>query len=479
MIFLFFLFIEILLAFRKLQISHTQSALYKNYIIFNQNNAIAYSSIQDLNQFSIISEDMNEFCLQNDFLAVWNRDIIIMYTLQEENENTINVAESFNIKNENFINITISSFYFIAQFRNRSLYVHNLLSQNTRILDFTKIEQQNSSPKYIEVYKYDSNLTFTYLNSDNKFHINYQNENNLQYEEKVWMSIQTDLFSAQYWENGTAIFMNSDYVNYTIPIQVLFWHVYDDDLLEFLSNRKYDQNSKINIKYLYSIQDTYVFAIFTNKGICYQYYSQSIQINYGNILCMKIEDEQYQLYDVNFNQGLQLLLRNNQTNELAIDYYNQCLLYSINPIKNSCSLCLKEYCFNECHSIKSYQCNDNKIYKLSWTFMLIFLLIGFIFSLIIYCITQILECFIQLKQFLQFIGGKLSKFLNIRMQQLKKKLYQKFKRILAQSKNNTCPICLEDVIDARFFPCQNHTACYVCFREYNNNQQMTCPFRDV
>ncbi|CAD8115704.1 unnamed protein product [Paramecium sonneborni] len=283
MIFLIQLLIQIIFAFRKLNITHPHNTLFKNYIIFNQNNNIAYSYLQTPDQFSIISQNMTDFCLQNHSLAVWNQDRIIIYTLQEkQNETSINIKESFSIINENFTNITVTSFYFVAQYRNQSLYVNNILNQTAKILNITQIKQKNNSHTSFEVYKYDSNLTFTYLNTDNQFHIIELNENIQQLDEKVWFSTQNDVFSTQYWNNGTAVFMNSHHINYTVPTKILFW---------------YHEDSKIKIKYLFSIQDAYVFAIFTNKGICYQYYSKSLQINYQNILCMKIEDEQYQIED--------------------------------------------------------------------------------------------------------------------------------------------------------------------------------------
>ncbi|CAD8202779.1 unnamed protein product [Paramecium octaurelia] len=467
MIFLILLHFQILFAFRKLNITHPHSTLYKNYIIFNRDNDIAYSYLQNLNHYSIISQNMTEFCLQNHFLAVWNQDLIIVYSLYEkQNETTLSITESFNITNDNFTNITITSSYFVAQYQNQSLYVKNILTQNMKILNSTLVKPKNHSHTSIEVYNYDANLTFTYLNTDHQFHIIFLNENIHQLDEKVWFSTQNGVFSTQYWNNGTAVFMNSHHVNYTVPTKVLFW---------------YHEDSKIKIKYLFSIQDAYVFAIFTNKGICYQYYSKSLQINYQNILCMKIEEEYYQIQDVNFKYRLQILLKHNQTNELAIDYYNQCLLFSTVPVENSCSSCLEESCLNECHTIKSYSCNDNYRIRASLPFVLICLCF---ICIIISFIIQMLKIVVMFLKFLYLFISQLCcrfpKYIILKIKRISIKLRKRMTP-LPLTNPQTCPICLGDVIDATMFPCNRHAACLDCFTQYKAtfvNQQMKCPYRD-
>ncbi|CAD8082370.1 unnamed protein product [Paramecium primaurelia] len=57
---------------------------------------------------------------------------------------------------------------------------------------------------------------------------------------------------------------------------------------------------------------------------------------------MKLEKEYFQIEDVNFNNQIQILLKHNQTNLLAIDYYSQCLISSLKKTNQECSLCLKE-----------------------------------------------------------------------------------------------------------------------------------------
>ncbi|CAD8205313.1 unnamed protein product [Paramecium octaurelia] len=467
MIFLILILIQILFAFKKLNINHPHSALYKNYIIFNQNEDIAYSHLQNQTQYSIISQNMTDFCLQNHFLAVWNRELIIIYTLYEnQNESTIRKAEAKNIRNEDFTNITITSSYFVAQYQNESLYVLNILTQKVKILNQTFVEPKNKSHQSIVVYQYDSNLTFTYFDADDKYHIIYLSEHINQLDEKVLFSTQNGVFSTQYWNNGTAVFMNSHWINYTLPTKVLSW--YRDD-------------TKIRIKYLFSIQDAYVFAIFTNKGICYQYYSKSLQINYQNILCMKMEDEFYQIHDVNFKYRLQILLKHNQTDELAIDYYNQCLLFSTIPIEKSCTLCLNDNCLSECHYIKSYQCNENYRIRASLPFLLISICIIFIFVSFIIQICKVLTIFIQLFcLFTCSLFNRVPKYIILKFRRLKIKLRHRMLP-LPLSNPQTCPICLGDVLDATFFPCNRHAACFDCFTQYEatqGNQQIKCPYRD-
>jgi hypothetical protein len=55
---------------------------------------------------------------------------------------------------------------------------------------------------------------------------------------------------------------------------------------------------------------------------------------------MKVTEDYYEIADVNNDYKLQILLKNNKTNELAIDYYNTCLLYQ--TLQEACSLCLNE-----------------------------------------------------------------------------------------------------------------------------------------